>query len=72
MITKLTVITDTAGDVVGTHVGHGEPDPNNGVTTSLVVGPGQTVHKIEFEMPVFASTADVEAFHQRLAKHLRK
>ena len=71
MIRKLTVITDDHGDVVGTQIGHGDPHPATGATTSLVAGPGQTLHKIEFEMPRFAARADIDDFHRKLAEHLR-
>jgi hypothetical protein len=72
MIRKLTVITNEKGHVVGTHIGHGVANPATGTTTSLVAGPGQTLHRVEFEMPLLTSRADIEDFHRRLTEHLRK
>jgi len=72
MIGKLTVITDEHGDVVGTQASDGAPDPATGATASLVAGPGQTLHKIEFEIPQLSSGADIDDFHRRLTEYLRK
>jgi hypothetical protein len=71
---KLTVVTDAAGNVVVTQLGHGgERDPKSGILVAITAGPGQTLHKVEFEYPVvFSSPDDIDAFHQKLAKHLKK
>jgi hypothetical protein len=68
---KLTVITNEKGEVVGTHLGHGVPDAR-GVVTTLVAGPGQKAHHIEFEIPRLSSRADIEDFHKKLTAHLKK
>jgi hypothetical protein len=69
---KITVVTDEHGNVVGTHLGHGEPDPATGNATFLVAGPKQKVHKIQFEVPHLTRREDIDDFHRRLAEHLRK
>lgn len=68
---KLTVITNEKGEVVGTQFGHGAPNAT-GVTTTLIAGPGQKAHKIDFEIPRFSTRAEIDDFHKRLAKHLKK
>ena len=72
MIDKFRVITGEHAHVVATQRGHGASVPSAQMTTSLVAGPNQTLHKIEFEVPHLTCRADVKAFHQRLAAHLRK
>jgi hypothetical protein len=69
---KLTVVTNDAGDVVGTQLGHGGPNPGADGTAVLVAGPGQTLRKIEYEIPKLDSRAAIESFHRELAVHLRK
>ncbi len=70
--TKLTVVVDESGRVVATHLGHGDlPDPATGIVASLTAGPGQRVHKIEFDVPRITSAAGVEAFHEQIENHLR-
>jgi hypothetical protein len=70
---KLTVITDSEGKVLVTQLGHGDVrDPKSGILGSIVAGPGQTLHKIEFDVPQMTARADVEAFHKKLADHLSK
>jgi len=68
---KLTVVTDESGEIIGTQLGHGEPSGVTGVTTGLAAGPGQTLHKIDYEMPSLTSRAEIEEFHRKLAAHLR-
>jgi hypothetical protein len=68
---KITVVTDENGRVVATQLGHGDvPDAMSGVVVSLAAGPGQRLHKIEFEVPQLGSRGDVESFHEQLGKHL--
>jgi hypothetical protein len=68
---KLTVVTDDHGKVLATQIGHeGTRDPRTGITVGIVAGPGQKLHKIEFDVPQMASHADVDAFHKKLAEHL--
>jgi hypothetical protein len=69
---KITVVTNKNGEVAGTQLGHGEPNPKTGIATSVVAGPGQQLHKIEFEIPQLSARADIEAFHDKLAEHLKK
>jgi hypothetical protein len=70
---KLTVITDREGKVLVTGSGHGDQiDPRSGVRRTIVAGPGQQLHEIEFEIPQLSARADVEAFHDKLAAHLSK
>lgn len=72
MMRKITVVTNEAGDVIGTQLGHGEPDPKTGMTTSLVAGPGQQLHRTEFDVPRLIGRADIENFHRSLTGHLRR
>ncbi|MGD0680134.1 MAG: hypothetical protein ABSC94_32530 [Polyangiaceae bacterium] len=72
MIRKFLVVTNKDGEVLGTQIGHGTQHPATGITTSLVAGPDQILHKVEFEMPRINSRADVESFHRRLSEFLRK
>jgi hypothetical protein len=70
--TKLTVVVGEDGRVVATHHGHGDvADPATGIVASLTAGPGQRVHKIEFDVPRITSSADIASFHEQLEKHLR-
>jgi hypothetical protein len=70
---KLTVITDRAGKVLVTRAGHGDQvDPRSGITSSIVAGPGQHLHEIEFDIPQLSARADIEAFHNKLEAHLSK
>ena len=69
---KVTIITDTAGKVVGSRLGHGYiTDPRSGISTKLVAGPGQTVHEIEIEVPArLTNSQEIAAFHDRIQEHL--
>ena len=70
--TKITVVVDEAGTVVGTQHGHGDvADPATGVVLAVTAGPGQRLHKIEFEVPTLRTNADVSTFHEQLEKHLK-
>jgi hypothetical protein len=70
---KLTVITDSKGKVVATQIGHGDVrDPHSGIAGGIVAGPGQNIHKIEFDVPQMTTRADVEAFHKKVAEHLSR
>jgi len=72
MKSKLTVITDSHGAVIATQVGHGEPDPKTGIAFGILAGPGQTIHKMEFDVPSFRSRRDVDDFHLRVSEFLRR
>jgi hypothetical protein len=69
---QLTVITDARGKVIVTREGHGETiDPASGIRFSIVAGPDQKLHEIEFDVPQRLSrSADIEAFHSAIANHL--
>jgi hypothetical protein len=68
---KLTVVTNERGTVIGTQLEHGDtPDPT-GVTTVLTAGPGQTLHKIEYDIPPLDTRAHIEDFHKKLGEHLK-
>ena len=70
--TKITVVVDEAGTVIGTQHGHGDTaDPATGVVLAVTAGPGQRLHKIEFEVPALRTNADVSKFHEQLEKHLK-
>ena len=70
---KLTVVTDDKGRVVGTQLGHGDvTDSATGIGVALAAGPGQTLHKIDVELPRLRSRADVERFHQELGRNLAR
>jgi hypothetical protein len=71
MTEKLTVITDARGNVVGTQTGHGIPDPSSEAAAFIVPGPGQALHRIEFEIPRLQSREDIDAFHTQLSDFLR-
>lgn len=69
---KLTVVTNEDGTVIGTQLGHGDtPGPTAGVTTVLTAGPGQTLHKVEYDIPPLQTRADIEDFHKKLGEHLK-
>ncbi len=69
---KLTVVTNEHGAVVGTQLGHGDtPDAENGITVALTAGPGQAIHKIEFDVPRLCTRADLEEFHKKLGEYLK-
>jgi hypothetical protein len=71
---KLTVVTNEHGQVVATQIGHGDvPHPESGIVGSIVAGPGQHIHKIEYDVPPqMHSKRDVESFHKKLGEHLSK
>lgn len=70
---KLTVITDREGKVQLTRAGHGDQvDPRSGVLWGIAAGSGEQLHEIEFEIPQLSARADIEAFHDKLAVHLKK
>ena len=70
---KLTVITGENGRVIATQTGHGDlPHPVSGISVQVVAGPGQREHKIEFDVPALSSSADIDAFHERLRAHLER
>jgi hypothetical protein len=72
-MSKLTVVTDDKGLVVGTQLGHGDiPDPATGIRAALAAGPGQVLHKIDVELPQLRSRADVEHFHEELRTNLAR
>lgn len=72
-MTKITVIVDENGRVVGTQQGHGGiADPTTGIVASLTAGPGQQLHEIEYDTPRLKSAADVSKFHEQLEKHLKR
>ena len=65
--TKLTVVVAEDGSIVATHHGHGDvADPATGIVASLTAGPGQKVHKIEFDVPRINSSEDIARFHEQL------
>lgn len=69
---KLTVVTNEHGTVVGTQLGHGDtPGPTGSVTTVLTAGPGQKLHKIEYDIPALHTRAHIEDFHKKLGEHLK-
>ncbi len=69
---KLTVITDERGQVVATQVGHGDTrDPQSGIQGSLVPGPRQQLHKIEYDVPELRSSKDIDEFHKKLSEHIK-
>lgn len=70
MTQKLTVITDEQGNVLGTQRGHGADGPAREATATLTTGPGQTLHKIEFDIPRLHSGQDIDAFHAQLRDFL--
>jgi hypothetical protein len=71
MTQKLTVITNHQGKVIATQLGHGDHrDPQSGIRGGIVAGPGQSIHKIEFDIPQLFAPADIDAFHDTLTEHL--
>lgn len=72
-MTKLTVVTNAEGVVIGTQLGHGDtPDPGSGIIVALAAGPGQTLHKVEYDVPSLNTTIDLESFHRELGERLRE
>jgi|GEM_PF-3251823 len=72
MKTKLTVVTNDSGTVIGTQHGHGDvPSSTAVVTSALIAGPGQTLHKTEYEVPPLHTRAHIEDFHKKLGEHLK-
>jgi hypothetical protein len=72
MIRSLTVITDETGEVIGAQIGQGAPDPTTGAVTTVVAGPGQTLHTIDYDVPRLDTPEDIENFHRKLTELLRK
>jgi hypothetical protein len=70
---KVTVVVDENGRVIGTQQGHGGiADPTTGIVASLSAGPHQQLHEIEYDVPRLRSGADVTKFHEQLEKHLKE
>jgi hypothetical protein len=68
---KMTVVTDKNGKVLVTQVGHGDMrDPQSGLLVAVVAGPGQQIHKIEYDVPDVRSSSDIVEFHKKLGEHV--
>ena len=72
-MTKITIVTDDDGRVIGTQLGHGDlPDPTSGITVSLTAGPGQKLHKIDIDVRLPRSQNEIELFHLQLGEHIAR
>jgi hypothetical protein len=72
MMNKVIAIRNQAGKVIATQIGESIPDRATGSITRIVAGPSQTLHTVDFEVPTFQSTDDIEAFHRNLTELLRR
>jgi len=69
--TKMTIVTDAQGKLVGAVMGHELSSKHGDVTAQVSFPAGQTLHKVEVE-DAMAKITDVAQFQERLLKHLPK
>jgi hypothetical protein len=71
---KMTVITDTKGNVIGTTQGHAKDHAKpstEGWSAALVAGPGQQLHEVDLPEEV-AKLKDSEELHRQVKTYLAK
>lgn len=71
--TKITVITDVDGKVVGTQLGHAKDVVPDGKPHSRIVADNnQELHEIEIEIPDITShKTDLLKYHEMVEMHIR-
>ncbi len=70
-MTKLTIVTDSHGKLVGAVNGHSLSSKHGEVEAHVSFGSGHKLHKVEVEDDM-ATITDPAVFHDRLLKHIPK
>jgi hypothetical protein len=65
---RLTVITNSSGEVIATHRGHSSKDK---LQAGLRAGPNQTLHEIEVP-DEFDKITNPDELHTRVKSHMHK
>lgn len=68
---KMTVVTDSHGNLVGAVSGHTLASKHDDVEAHVSFPEGHRLHKVEVEDDI-AKITDAAEFHNRLLKHLPK
>jgi|GEM_PF-1490248 len=68
---KMTIVTDTSGNVLGAIQGHALSETKDGVAATVSFAPGHATHMIEVDDDL-ATVDDVDEFQARLRKHLQQ
>jgi len=68
---KMTIITDTHGNVLGAVQGHSLTETKDGVEASVSFAPGHATHMIDVDDDL-STVSDVDEFQQRLRHHLQQ
>ena len=68
---KMTVITDTHGNVLGAVQGHNLTETKDGVEATVSFAPGHATHMIDVDDDL-STVHDVDEFQQRLRQHLQQ
>ena len=72
-MSKVTVITDKSGKIVGTQQGYSKDSPaKKGLPrVSLTPGPNQTLNEVEMDLPRLGHTEkDLTEYNEAIQKHL--
>jgi len=70
-MSKLTLVTDARGDLIGAVMGHSLRSKHGDLEAQVSFAEGHRLHKIEVEDEL-AEIADAAAFHKRLLRHVPK
>jgi hypothetical protein len=68
---KMTIVTDSHGNVIGAVHGHTLTENNGGVKATVSFLASHKLHKVEVEDDM-AKITDAAEFHRRLLKHIPK
>jgi len=68
---KMTIVTDSQGNLVGAVHGHTLTEKREGVEASVSFPPDHKLHKVEVEEDM-AKITDAAEFHRKLLKHIPK
>ena len=70
-MTKMTIVTDSHGKLIGAVHGHSLTSKHGGIEATVSFAEGHKLHKVEVEDDMAAIT-DAAVFQERLLKHLPK
>ena len=70
-MTKLTIVTDGRGKLIGAVHGHALSEKRGELEVHISFAPGHKLHKVDVEEDIFEITNPGE-FEKRLAKHIPK
>ncbi|SEI81094.1 hypothetical protein [Paraburkholderia diazotrophica] len=68
---KMTIVTDSNGELVGAVHGHTLTEKQGGVEAKVSFPSSHKLHKVEVEDDI-ARITDPDEFHKRLLKHVPK